>query len=177
MFERNRIESRTDAADQAAVAVEITTDTGNVLTGRLFLAAGRQLFEVLNGASSFLEFEAYGGERTYIAKAAIRNVRLIAVTRAQSLAARVRDMDGFDPHTILGVPSTASIDEVKAAWHRLSKRYHPDRFSNVVLPEEVAEYLSVMARRVNAAFQAVETAHLSRRRAAELHGTPVAGRG
>lgn len=175
MFERNRVDN-VEQNTAAAVAVEITTGSSEVLTGRLFLPAGRSLFDVLNSAGSFLEFEAYGGERTYIAKAAVRNVRLVGVTRAQSLAVRVRDLDGFDPYTILGVPANATFDDVKVAWHRLSKRYHPDCFANVALPDEVAEYLSVMARRVNAAFQAIETAHLSRRRAAEALGTPVGRR-
>lgn len=170
MFERNRIDN---VEQTAAIAVELTTDTGAVLTGRLYVAAGRSLFDMLNSAGSFLEFEAYGGERTYVAKAAVRNVRLVGVTRAQSLGTRARDLDGFDPHTILGVPASAAFDDVKAAWHRLSKRYHPDCFANVALPDEVAEYLSVMARRVNAAFQALETAHLSKRRAAEAASTPV----
>ena len=31
-----------------------------------------------------------------------------------------------DPYQVLGVPSTASADEVKAAYRRLAKKYHPD---------------------------------------------------
>jgi DnaJ-domain-containing protein 1 len=106
----------------------------------------------------------------------VRNVRLISVARGPSLAARAHDMDGFDPHTILGVPASAAFEEVKSAWHRLSKRYHPDRFANVELPEEVAEYLAVMARRVNAAYSALETAHLSRKRVAEARAAPIYSR-
>lgn len=169
MFERNKV----DNVDQAAVPVELTIDTGEVLTGRLLISIGRNLFEVLNSEGSFLEFEPYGGDKAYIAKAAVRNVRLISVTRAPGLAARARDLDGFDPHTILGVPAAATFDDIKIAWHRLSKRYHPDRFANVELPEEVSEYLAVMARRVNAAFAALETAHLSRKRIAEGRAVPI----
>ena len=29
-----------------------------------------------------------------------------------------------DPYQVLGVPSTASADEVKAAYRRLAKKYH-----------------------------------------------------
>mgnify|MGYP002732245995 CR=1 FL=1 len=31
-----------------------------------------------------------------------------------------------DPYKVLGVPTTATDDEVKAAYRRLAKRYHPD---------------------------------------------------
>ncbi len=31
-----------------------------------------------------------------------------------------------DPYKVLGIPTTATDDEVKAAYRRLAKRYHPD---------------------------------------------------
>ena len=31
-----------------------------------------------------------------------------------------------DPYSVLGLSSNASMDEVKAAYRKLAKRYHPD---------------------------------------------------
>ena len=31
-----------------------------------------------------------------------------------------------DPYSVLGVPHGASDDEIKAAYKKLAKRYHPD---------------------------------------------------
>ena len=31
-----------------------------------------------------------------------------------------------DPYRVLGVPQGASDDEIKAAYKRLAKKYHPD---------------------------------------------------
>ena len=152
MFERNKI----DNADHAGVPVELAMMDGETVKGRLLFSAGRSIFEVLNGPGAFLEFEPHGGERTFIAKASIGNVRMINVPRAPNLQQRLRDLDGFDPHAILGVASQASIDEVKTAWHKLAKVYHPDRYSTAELPEEVRDYLASMARRVNAAYAALE---------------------
>lgn len=33
-------------------------------------------------------------------------------------------------YTILGVANDASEDEIKAAYHRLAKRHHPDRHAS-----------------------------------------------
>lgn len=169
MFERNKI----DNVDQACVPVELTTDEGELLKGRLLIAVGRNVFEVLNSSGGFLEFEPYGGERTFIAKSSLRNVKLTNVPRAPSLQARLRDLDGFDPHTVLGVAASAAIDDVKAAWHRLSKVYHPDRYASAELPAEVRDYLSAMARRVNAAYTALEVPLQTQRRATQARAAPI----
>ncbi|MFM9943348.1 MAG: DnaJ family molecular chaperone [Hyphomicrobiaceae bacterium] len=169
MFERNKI----DNVDQTAVPVELTTDDGETLKGKLLIAMGRNVFEVLNGTGTFLEFEPYGGERAFIAKAAIRNLKLVNVPRAPSLNARLRDQDGFEPHMILGVPSHSSFDDVKAAWHRLSKAYHPDRYQSVELPQEVRDYLSAMSRRINLAYASIEAPHQVKKQAQQARATPI----
>ena len=86
---------------------------------------------------------------------------------------RVRDLDGFDPQSILGVPSNASFDDIRAAWHRLAKIYHPDRYSNAELPGEVREYLASMARRVNAAYAALEAPQLAVKRSSAARAAPI----
>ena len=69
MFERNKV----DNIDHA-VPVELVTLDGETLKGRLAMAQGRNVFEVLNGPGAFIDFEPWGGERTFLAKASIRNV-------------------------------------------------------------------------------------------------------
>ena len=160
MFERNKV----DNIDHA-VPVELVTMDGETTKGRMMIAQGRNVFEVLNGPGAFIEFEPYAGERSFMAKASIRNVRLIDVPRAQNLNQRLRDLDGFDPHGILGLATTASFDEVKSAWHRLAKVYHPDRYSTAELPPEARDYLANMARRINAAYAALEAPKQAAKRA------------
>ena len=169
MFERNKI----DNVETNGVAVEVTTDGGETLTGRLMIAIGRNLPDVLNSPGGFIEFEPWGGDRVLIAKSSLRTIKLTQAPRPESLRARLAATEGFDPHSILGVAPTATLEDVKAAWHRLSMAYHPDRYATAKLPTEVTDYLAAMARRINAAYAALEAPLQASRRAASMRSAPI----
>ncbi len=56
----------------------------------------------------------------------------------------------MNPFNVLEIPPDASPDDIKAAYHRLAKRWHPDRFSGVEKEEaelrfrELAEAFSLL---------------------------------
>jgi hypothetical protein len=169
MFERNKI----DNVEQQSVAIQLTIDGGETLSGRAMIGIGRTLANVLNSPEMFIEFEPWSGERVMISKASIRSVKPLQVARPDSLKGRIAAMDDFDPYTILGVKAEASLEEVKSAWHRLSKTYHPDRYASAELPTEVLDYLAAMARRVNAAYAALEGPLHASRKAAAMRTAPM----
>lgn len=154
MFDRG---SRDRAA--GPVSVEITLEDGQELEGKLVVPPGRTLPEVLNSASVFIEFEPIRGERMFIAKSALHAVKPMNVPASPSLNTGAADAGVFDPSAILGVKADASREEVREAYLKLAKVYHPDRYAAAELPAEVREYLSAMARRVNAAYDAWQAAH------------------
>lgn len=158
MFERSRVDSGSGLGEAASsgVSVALSLTDGSEVKGRIAVSQGRSLTDVLNGTAPFVEFEEFDGPRQYLAKHAINGVRLISPGRGQTLA-RMRDSDNFDPHAILGLPLGAPYEEVRGAYLRKAKAYHPDRYANAELPDEVRSYLEGMARRVNAAFAALET--------------------
>jgi len=169
MFERNR----PVGTEQVAVAVEIALDDGSEVAGRLLIPAARTAFDVLNGPALFLEFEPYEGERRFIAKSALKAVKLLAGSQPTNLAHRVRDLDGFDPHAVLGIAAGTAWDEVRASYLARAKAYHPDRFAGVELPPEVASYLSGMLRRINSAYAALEIAEQARKKVVALRPEAV----
>jgi DnaJ domain len=151
---------RSNSPDQSlTIAVEVTFDDARVVKGKCFVPLQKTLPDALNGAAPFIEFEPYGGERQYVLKTSLRTVKPIGAARTVSLQSRLRDIEHFDPHAILGISGSASWDEIKAAYHARAKAYHPDRYSTAELPLEVRDYLASMARRVNAAFAALEEPH------------------
>lgn len=154
MFERNRVDNL--SPQKMAVPVELTFDGGAPVRGKFILAAGRSVGDALNGNGTFIEFEPYGGERIFVAKAALRGVKAVAVPHVPSLGPQNREIDDFDPFVVLGVARGTAFEHVRAAYHRLAKLYHPDRYEGVELPREVKEYLATMARRINVAYASLE---------------------
>jgi hypothetical protein len=170
MFERNKIDN-TPAPH--AVPVEITLDDGTFLKGKFWVPMGRSIYDVLNGSSTFVDFESYGSPRCLLAKTSLKSVVLVGVPKSTSLADAARALDDFDPHTILGVGRDATFEEVRKAYLARSMVYHPDRYANSELPGEVRDYLAAMARRINAAYAALERPFQSAKLAAGQRSTPV----
>ncbi len=169
MFERNRV----DNVEQGYVSVELMLDGGRMLVGKVIMPAGRNVVDFLNAAATFVEFEPYDGDKAYLAKSSIRSVRILQVPKGVNLAQRLRDLDGFDPWQILDLARGTSWEETRSAYHRLAKIYHPDRYASAELPDEVKTYLSGMARRVNAAYSALEASHAQKRQYAGLKQEPI----
>jgi hypothetical protein len=150
MFERSRVDN---APDLTAMPVEATFADGSVVRGKLLVATTKSIGDVLNGGGAFMEFEPYGGERSYIAKAQIASIKMLGVPKLPNLNARLKDYDGFDPYAVLGIKPGATREDIRQAYFALAKTYHPDRYATAELPTEVIEYLFAMARRVNAAHE------------------------
>ena len=170
MFERNRIDN---SLQQLSVPAEITLQNGTELKGKFHFTAARSIYEVLNGANQFLEFETYDGERTLIAKSTLASIKIISVPASGGLSAKLRDGDTFEPHAVLGVARDASWEEVRQAYFKLSKIYHPDLYAGATLPNEVKDYLAAMARRINAAYKALEVPQQAIKRAEVEKAKPI----
>jgi DnaJ domain len=153
MFERSRNDY---IPEPNSVPVEATLADGKTARAKVLVPAGKSLADVLNGAGGFIEIELYGGERSFLAKERLAWIKPVNVPRAPSLGTSGGDRGGFDPCAILGVRAGASREEVRQAYLRLAKAYHPDRYASIELPEEVRDYLAAMARRINAAHAALD---------------------
>jgi DnaJ domain len=169
MFERNRVDN---TLQQMTVPAHITLNDGSVHKGKFIVSAARSIYDVLNGDTKFLEFETFAGERSLIAKSNLASIHIVTVPSTGGLKAKL-DVDQFDPHAVLGVPRDATWDDVRQTYLKLSKIYHPDLYSNVALPVEVKDYLAAMARRINAAYHALEVPQQAAKRAVMEKAKPV----
>jgi DnaJ-domain-containing protein 1 len=139
-----------------ALHVEITLADGRKLKGKFVAQQDRSLPEVLNSPTPFVEFELADAQRTFVAKSTLQTVTQVNVTPLPRLP-QVRD-NISDPYAFLGVTAEATHDQVRQAYIQLAKSYHPDCYATTALPGEVCEYLSAMARHINAAYEDVQAA-------------------
>jgi hypothetical protein len=78
----------------------------------------------------------------------------------------------MDPHGVLGVPPTATPEEIAATYRRLAKEWHPDRGGGADAESRMAE--------INAAYDLLRAAEWTRRHdpdAAPAHRSPGPRRG
>ena len=154
MFERNRIDRAGDSS-RASSDVEITLESGETISGRLHFPSTRTLGDELNSASSYLDFESHSHERYFVSKQSVQLVQPRHIPRADHLNRAQNKPDTFNPWAVLGVPETASKDDIRDAYHRMVKQYHPDRFATISMPAEIADYINAMSRRINSAHSAL----------------------
>lgn len=71
-------------------------------------------------------------------------------------AAPVTGLDLGDAYGILGCPSTATPDELKAAYHAKAKRFHPDLLRAQGLPEAMIGEATKKMTEINAAWDVIK---------------------
>ena len=72
-----------------------------------------------------------------------------------------------DPYQVLGVPSTATDEEVKKAYRDLARKYHPDNYHDNPLADLAQERM----KEINEAYETVQ----SQRKAARSGGYSAGG--
>jgi hypothetical protein len=140
---------------RALVAVTLKDGTVESLSVKLPLSS--KLHDALNNADLFLDVTDAEGKQTFLAKSDIRRVELIEVPRANqiNLRRRASDNSAFDPYAVLGVTRGTDAVAIRQAYHAMAKKYHPDRFLNLDLPKEMADYAAAMLVRINLAFEQI----------------------
>jgi len=57
-----------------------------------------------------------------------------------------------NPYDVLGVPPSASDEEVKKAWRELARKYHPDKYQD----SDLSDLASEKMKEINAAYEEIQ---------------------
>ncbi len=88
------------------------------------------------------------------------------IVEVEQRAASLEQLDYFE---VLNVPRTAGADDVKAAYYRESRAYHPDRYAALPSPE-LRELIARIYRRINEAYTVLRDDAKRQRYLADVSG-------
>lgn len=135
------------------IAVSITLVTGAVLNGHILAGMSGKLRDTVNGPTDFLEFEGRTGNVMFIAKSALQSVSAIDTPRTDQMSRQISGDASLDPYAALGVTATAAPEEIKAAYWKKARAYHPDKLAGQDMPPEVADYMKAMFITITRAYE------------------------
>jgi hypothetical protein len=145
--------SGSSETEKGRIAVTLTLASGTTHNGHVFVKTAGQLRDLLNGPDRFLEFEKRDQSLVYLSKDNILTVAALAVPKNDQLQRRARDLHAFDPYHSLGIDRTAGAGEIRAAYWRRARDYHPDKLAGIGAPKEVLDYMNAMFARIHAAYK------------------------
>jgi hypothetical protein len=139
------------------VLVSISLLDGGTLMASMRMPLSNKVIDALNNPDPFLDILTPGGEQQFVAKAAIKSVRSMEMPKAEQLDldAKAQALANADPYVILKLEKSATPEEIRQAYHRMARLYHPDRIASYELPEEVKDYARAMLVRINLAFEQI----------------------
>lgn len=88
----------------------------------------------------------------------VRIESLLRGGQHQRAAAGSRERSLSASYEILGVPSSATDNEVKRAYRRLMSQHHPDKLASKGLPEEMMKLAKEKTQEIRSAYDAIRSA-------------------
>lgn len=149
--------SSRSGAQASRCLVAVTHGDGRVENYSVRLPMSGKIADALNNADQFIDAITPEGDQLFIAKRDIRRINLVDVPRVNQLNfyRRATDKAAFDPYQVLKVARDAGPDEIRHAYHKLVRLYHPDRIGTYELPGEMNDYVRVMLVRINLAYEQI----------------------
>ncbi|MCP4933692.1 MAG: J domain-containing protein [bacterium] len=149
----NRPTSATSKTEKTFIPVVVTLVDGESLKGAIAIPKNSRLGDLLNGSDRYVLFKTNTGEPIYLSQTSIAAVQSNEKPSACQLDVSLKNLEEINPYLILKVKPGTNKADLRNAYHKLVKNYHPDQFANIKLPPEVKSYLDAVITRLNAAFQ------------------------
>jgi len=140
------------SADTKWIDVLVTLTDGRKLHGMLECGITISISKELDNDSRFIELHDSSRNPVFIGKSQIATLEPCKDGKQAMPEMQLSALKNSNWNRVLGVPSNATPEEVKQAYHAKAKQYHPDVFS-ACLPDEMRRYASDMFARINQAYE------------------------
>ena len=137
------------------VPVIVSLEDGDTLTGSICVPPASNLGDMLNGPDLFILFQVESGKLIYLAQKTIAAVRSSKRSDTDKLDQSTENCEQETPYTILKIEKGVSREAARDAYQHMIKKYHPDQFGNIALPNEVLAYFEAVILRLNTAYNEV----------------------
>lgn len=131
--------------------VTLTLTSGDRLHGDLLLIRMQPLIEVMNKPEPYVQLLGEDRRIVAIAKHSIASAQANPPERSSLEVA-----SASDPARVLGVDRNDDPQDIREAYLRKVRQYHPDHFASVTLPPEVARYIEAMFLRIQASYEELQ---------------------
>jgi hypothetical protein len=135
------------------IHVSVKLSDGRALDGRFIISETSDLLRTLNGEGKFAVFVDHEDNHKLIAKSSIVEANEKTISRVKPLDAT--NDNGFDPYKILGVSPETGFDVIERQYKKLSRSYHPGRYTHAEMPTEIAEYAVARSLLIKQAYQSL----------------------
>jgi len=140
MFEKSQ-----NIRERKKIRAFLKLNDGEPIEGYFFCMNNERVNDLLNDDRLFFPFQTIEGELLVVAKSSVA----MAMPKDNAIEAKV----STDPYEVLGVSPDATLEDVKQAYRQRMQEYHPDRFAQAELPEELTTLANDMASRITNAYQ------------------------
>jgi DnaJ-domain-containing protein 1 len=141
-----------------ALKVLLETADGKSVESELMMFHSETLADAMNSPIAFLELRDAAGKSSLIAKSFIQRIFPKAddepAAGEEPDLGRVR-LHAQDPYLILDIPVSASDDDVRNAYLKLVRAYHPDKLASMDLPPAILDYGEEILKKINAAYELI----------------------
>ncbi|MES2907149.1 MAG: DnaJ domain-containing protein [Pseudomonadota bacterium] len=138
--------------------VTLHTSDGKKYNAVLMINHGENLVNYLNSGSEFIEIEDDHKKKIILAKSSIQSVEPRDGAEhkvSEQVAGEKWRHHSQDPYVMLDVAMDANDEDIRAAYHKLARAYHPDRMASLELPPAMLEHGEEILKKINAAYEAI----------------------
>jgi DnaJ-domain-containing protein 1 len=150
-----------DDNNRLHLPIHLTMQDGRELLGQLIVNIGGAIDRTLNNEAKFILIADEDGAERMIAKRGILEARdakkmnMRAAANGQPASTEspsAPSPETADPYAALGLPSTATDDDIREAFIEQAQAYNPDRLASMDLPEEVSAFCNTKYQQISEAY-------------------------